>query len=93
MESFGTFTIPEESTLFHAALGFLAGSQDGDDDNRVFVADYITRLHKIEHDGKAIRASKEGRKELLTQMVTYMFDGEVAKQLEQNVIKKKRLAQ
>jgi hypothetical protein len=92
IESFGTYTIPEHSTLFHAALGFLAGSQDGDDDNRVFVRDYIKRLDKIEHDGKVVRASKAGRKELLTQMVTYMFDGEVAKQLEENVIKKKRFS-
>jgi hypothetical protein len=91
MESFGTYTIPEDSTLFHAALGFLAGSQDGDDENRLFVADYIKRLDKTEHDGKAIRASKAGRKELLTQMVTYLFEGEVAKQLEQNVKKKKVL--
>ncbi len=89
IESFGTYSIPEHSTLFRAAQGFFAGSQDADDDDIWFVGDYIKRLDKIEPDGKAIRASKAGRKELLTQMVSYMFDGEVAKQLEQNVIKKK----
>jgi hypothetical protein len=58
----------------------------------LFVADYIQRLNKTEQVGKVIRATKAGRKELLSQMVMNLFDGDVAKQLERNVIRKKRFS-
>jgi hypothetical protein len=58
----------------------------------LFVADYIQRLNKTEQVGKVIRATKAGRKELLSQMVMYLFDGDVAKQLERNLIREKRFS-
>jgi hypothetical protein len=91
-EAFGSLTIPEDSTLFQAVCGFIEGSQDGEEENKWYVADYIQRRDRTEHVPKVIRATKVSRKELLTQMVTYMFDGEVEKQLERNVIKKKRFS-
>jgi hypothetical protein len=91
-EAFGTYVISEESTLFQAVCGFIEGSQNGEEDNRLFVADYIERLNKTEQVGKVIRATKAGRKDLLSQMVMSLFDGDVAKQLERNVIRKKRFS-
>ena len=79
-EAFGSNSIPEDSPLYQAVCGFIAGSQDGEEENRWFVADYIKRLHKTENVEKVIRASKAGRKALLSQMVTYMFDGAVVKE-------------
>ena len=91
-EAFGNSAIPEDSSLFQAVCGFIEGSQDGKDDDKWYVADYIQRLDKTEHGGKATRATKNSRKELLSQMVTYMYDGDVVKQLERNVIRKKRFS-
>jgi hypothetical protein len=91
-EAFGSNSIPEDSPLYQAVCGFIAGSQDGEEENRWFVADYIKRLHKTENVEKVIRASKAGRKALLSQMVTYMFDGAVVKELERNVIRRKRFS-
>ena len=91
-EAFGTFVISEESTLFQAVCGFIEGSQNGEEDNRLFVADYIQRLNKTEQVRMVIRATKAGRKDLLSQMVMSLFDGDVAKQLERNVIRKKRFS-
>ena len=91
-EAFGNSAIPEDSSLFQAVCGFIEGSQDGKEDDKWYVADYIQRLDKTEHGGKATRATKTSRKELLSQMVTYMYDGEVVKQLERNVIRKKRFS-
>ena len=67
-EAFGTYLVPEDSTLFQAICGFTEGSQDGEEENRLFVADYIQRLNKTEQVGKVIRATKAGRKELLSQI-------------------------
>ena len=78
-EAFGANCIPEESTLFQAVCGFMEGSQEGYDDNKWFVTDYVKRMDKKESERKAIRATKYGRKELLTQMVSCMNSGDVAK--------------
>ena len=91
-EAFGGNTIPEDSTLFQAVCGFMEGSQECYDDNKWFVSDYVKRLDKKESDTKAIRATKFGRKELLTQMVSCMYSGDVAKQLEHNVLRRKRFS-
>jgi hypothetical protein len=91
-EAFGANCIPEESTLFQAVCGFMEGSKEGYDDNKWFVTDYVKRLDKKESERKAIRATKYGRKELLTQMVSCMYSGDVAKKLEDNVIRRKRFS-
>jgi hypothetical protein len=91
-EAFGGNTIPEDSTLFQAVCGFMEGSQECYDDNKWFVSEYVKRLDKKESDRKAIRATKFGRKELLTQMVSCMYSGDVAKQLEDNVLRRKRFS-
>ena len=33
-EAFGSFTMPEDSTLFQAVCGFIEGSQDGEEENK-----------------------------------------------------------
>ncbi len=91
-EAFGANSIPEESTLFQAVCGFMEGSQEGYDDTKWFVTDYVKRLYKKESEGKTIRATKFGRKELLTRMVAFMYRGEVAKHLEENVLRRKRFS-
>ena len=91
-EAFGANCISEDSTLFQAVCGFMEGSQEGYDDNKWFVTDYVKRLDKNESERKAIRATKFGRKELMTQMVSCMYSGDVAKQLEDNVLRRKRFS-
>jgi hypothetical protein len=91
-EAFGTNTIPEDSTLFQAVCGFMVGSQEGFDENKWFVADYVKRLNNTDNERKTARSTKCGRKELLSQIVTFMYNGEVAKQIEENVIRKKRFS-
>ena len=92
-EAFGANCIPEESTLFQAVCGFFEGSQKGyEDENKLFVKDYVQRLDNKESERKTIRATKFGRKELLTQMVSFMYSGDVAKQMEDNFIRRKRFS-
>ena len=93
-EAFGTNSIPEDSTLFWAVCGFMEGSVEGYDDNRWFVAEYIKRLQTKENEDRSTitRATKCVRKELLTQMVSYVYNGEIAKELEKNVLRKKRFS-
>jgi hypothetical protein len=92
-EAFGCFSIPEDSTLFRAVCGFMEGSQEGSAENRWLVDDYVKRLHKTkDEEGATRRATKFGRKELLSQIVSFMYNGEIAKQLEDNVLRKKRFS-
>jgi hypothetical protein len=75
----------EDSPLFHAALGFMKGSQlksqivGANEDQMV--------VEGTKHDR---RCNDKGRKSLLTQMVTYMFDGEVLRDIEASILRKKR---
>ena len=93
-EAFGNNSIPQDSTLFWAVCGFMEGSQEGYDENRWFVSDYVKRLHKQEKEDTttATRATKSVRKALLSQIVSFVYNGEVAKQLEENVLRKKRFS-
>jgi hypothetical protein len=92
-EAFGSYSIPEDSTLFRAVCGFMEGSQEGYDGSAKYVADYVKRLDDTkDKEGSAQRATKAGRKVLLTQMVSLMYNGEVATQLEANVLRKKRFS-
>jgi hypothetical protein len=91
-EAFGANSIPEDSTLFLAVCGFIDGSQECYEENKWFVADYVKRLDKTEMDRKTARAGKSVRKELLTQIVTFMYNGEVAKHIEDNLMRKKRFS-
>ena len=79
-EAFGCHLIPEDSTLFRAVCGFMEGSQEGSAENRWLVDDYVKRLHKTkDEEGATRRATKFGRKELLSQIVSFMYNGEVAR--------------
>jgi hypothetical protein len=92
-DAFGSNSIPEDSTLFRVVCGFMEGSQEMYDHNRRFVADYVKRLdNKDNTEGMGSRATKFGRKEMLSQMVSFMYNGEVAKQLELQVLRKKRFS-
>ena len=92
-DAFGSNTIPEDSTLFRAVCGFMEGSQEGHDDNRRWVADYIHRMDQSKDIVETpTRSSKFGRKELLAQIVSCMYNGEVAKQLEEKVLRRKRFS-
>jgi hypothetical protein len=79
-EAFGCFSIPEDSTLFRAVCGFMERSQENSAENRWLVDDYVKRLDKTEdEEGATRRATKFGRKELLSQIVSFMYNGEVAR--------------
>ena len=58
------------------------------------MSDYVKRLHKQEKEDTttATRATKSVRKVLLSQIVSFVYNGEVAKQLEENVLRKKRFS-
>ncbi len=91
-EAFGCNAIPEDSALFRAIYGFMEGSQESCTENTWLVDDYVERLDNIENEGPTTRATKCGRKTLLSQMVACMYNGEVAKELEKNVLRKKRFS-
>lgn len=96
-EAFGCHSIPEDSTLFQAVCGFFEGCQDGYEDNRWHVYEYIKRLDTNQNKDNEtkdlkLRASKASKKELLSNMVLYMFAGDVASQLEKNVVRKRRFS-
>jgi hypothetical protein len=71
-DAFGSNTIPEDSTQFQAVYGFMEGSQEGSEGNKWFVADYVKRLHKTENERKPARATKCGRKELLSMFLPFL---------------------
>jgi hypothetical protein len=80
-KAFGCCDVPEDSTLFRAACGFVEGSQE--------------QCHQCDDEEGglvATRCSEKDKKKLLTQMVTYMYNGEVAHDLEQMVLRKKRFS-
>ena len=92
-EAFGSYSIPEDSSLYRAVCGFMEGSQEGYDDHARYVADYVQRLDdKKDNEVTATRATKAGRKVLLTQIVSLMYNGEVASQIEANLLRKKRFS-
>jgi hypothetical protein len=84
-EVFGCNAIPEDSTLFRAIYGFMEGSQESWTENTWLVNEYVERLDNVEREGTTTRATKCVRKTLLSQMVGFMYNGEVAKELEKNV--------
>ncbi len=92
-KAFGCCDILPESTLFRAAVGFVVGSQEQyhqgvEDDSRV-EGNYLKLLGKKDISEKATRCMGKDRKEMLTQMVTFMYNGEVAQELELKVLRKK----
>jgi len=91
-EAFGSNAIPVDSTLFRAIYGFMEGSQECCTENTWLLDDYVERLDNIEKERTVTRATKCGRKTLLSQMVAFMYNGEVAKELEKNVLRKKRFS-
>jgi hypothetical protein len=92
-DAFGSSSIPEDSTLFRSVCGFMEGSQEGHDDNKRFVSEYVQRLDNNKDTGEiATRATKSSRKELLCQIVSCMYNGEVAKHLEEKVLRTKRFS-
>jgi hypothetical protein len=92
-DAFGRNSIPEDSSLFRAVCGFMEGSQEGHDDNRRFVAEYVQRQdNNNDAEVTSARTTKCGRKGLLAQIVSFMYNGEVAKELEVNVLRKKRFS-
>ena len=95
-KAFGCCDILPESTLFRAVCGFVEGSQEQyhqvDEDESQDVGNYLKLLGKIDISEKATRCMEKDRKELLTQMVTFMYNGEVAQDLELKVLRKKRLS-
>jgi hypothetical protein len=71
----------------------MEGSQEGHDDNRRFVSEYVQRLNNNNDiEVMSSRATKGCRKGLLAQIVSFMYNGEVAKELEANVLRKKRFS-
>jgi len=71
----------------------MEGSQEGYDGSAKYVADYVKRLDDTkDKEVSAQRATKAGRKVLLTQIVSLMYNGEVATQLEANMLRKNRFS-
>jgi hypothetical protein len=97
-EAFGCCDILLESTLFlfRAACGFVVGSQEQyhqyDEDDSQVVDNYLKLLGKNDISEKATRCMEKSRKEMLTQMVTFMYNGEVAQELELKVLRNKRFS-
>jgi hypothetical protein len=94
--AFGSSDIPTDSTLFRAACGFVEGSQEQyhhcDEGELRLGCNILKRLDKNEEAVRATRCMEKQRKELLTQMVTFMFEGEVALDIEKTVLRKKRFS-
>jgi hypothetical protein len=95
-KAFGCCEVAADSRLFRAACGFVQGSQDQyqpcDDGEFGAGLHNFNRQDKNEDAVKATRCMEKGRKELLTQMVTYMYQGEVGQDLERKVLRKKRFS-
>ena len=93
-KAFGCCEVAADSRLFRAACGFVQGSQDQyqpcDEGDIGAGFRIFNRQDKNEDALKATRCMEKGRKELLTQMVTCMYQGEVAQDLERKVLRKKR---
>ena len=86
--AFGTTDIDESSDLFHAALGFMKGSQLKDQDGRG---------HLNDNEGDVLaeperRCTDKGRKALLLQMVKHMYDGLIVRDIEQAYFETKRFS-
>jgi hypothetical protein len=95
-KAFGCCDILPESTLFRAACSFVVGSQEQyhqcDDDESQGVGNYLKLRGKNDISEEATRCMEKHRKEMLTQMVTFMYNGEVAQELELKVLRKKRFS-
>jgi hypothetical protein len=86
-EAFGCSKFDERSAVFHAALGFMKGSQLKNHSRQ-------NEENKGEQDddptGPEKRCMKKGRKILLAEMVAQMYEGEIARDIEQAILKTKR---
>jgi hypothetical protein len=79
--AFGCREVGQDTTLFRAACGFVEGSQE------------ICQGCVADETGiVAVRCTKKQRKELLMQMITYMYNGEVVQDLEKKVLRRKRFS-
>ena len=75
-EAFGSNDIPDNCALFHAAYGFMEGAQH--------------QNHSSDVEFK--RCMKKERKKFLLQMVSHMYDGEIVRDIEGAVLKRKRFS-
>ena len=73
-EAFGSNDIPDDCALFHAAYGFMEGAQH--------------QNHSSDVELK--RCMKKERKNFLLQMVSHMYDGDIVRDIEGAVLKRKR---
>jgi hypothetical protein len=80
---FGGYDVCDDSPLFNAAAGFMMGSQLK---NHSFTEDAM-RDKPADH-----RSTDKVRKSLLAQMVTHMFEGEIGRNIERAVLKRKRFS-
>lgn len=90
--AFGVCAMDEDMPLFKAALGFMKGSQlqnqhDPEESYRMR-ASWLGDLNKV----PAKRCMEKHRKMLLHQMVSHMYEGEIVKDFERAVLKRKRFS-
>ena len=86
-EALGCSDFDESSALFHAALGFMKGSQLKNHGMRRIAEN---RAEQEDEPVQDKRCMKKGRKILLALMVKHMYDGEIARDIELAILKTKR---
>jgi hypothetical protein len=91
-KAFGSYVVPPGTPLFQAAVGFMKGSQQqnhsGNNETSRYVATWMKDIDKTAE----IRCMVKDRKNLLQQMVTHMYDGEIGREIELAVLKRKRFS-
>ena len=92
LEAFGSYALLADSPLYHAAYGFMKGSQQqyhrGKNVSSRFVASWMAEL---DNEPESRCMAKE-RKRLLAEMVMFMYEGEIGKEIELSVLKRKRFS-
>ncbi len=82
-KAFGSNDVSEDSPPFKAAAGFMMGCQQ----KNLILMDNETGEIQTE-----TRCTDRGRKHLLAEMVTHMYDGEIIREIERAVLKRKRFS-
>jgi hypothetical protein len=85
VKAFGRSECCVDSPLYHAVLGFMKGSQLQNQSVRRkddWTEHEVTKLER--------RCMDKGRKTILAQMVTHMYDGEIMRDIDCALLKKKR---
>ena len=92
LEAFGSYAVLVDSPLYHAAHGFMKGSQQqyhsGKNESSRFVAPWMAELD----NEPETRCMAKERKRLLAEMVLLMYEGEIGKDIELSVLKRKRFS-